>query len=527
MVNRATQSPEYWSAFKLSSDDADYISNLLLEAGKPTAVVSLAAALINHRVERENSTLRREMERSAIYQPKKTFGAGDEVLFPALGFLSGQVIERRAGVNPELGTFEIVTLRMRDGAERDFAAGLVGSHRLNDDDALSAMLNQQGEVVAPDTLVALYSQNVAAALETELARRDAFIKIGPDWFLRALMADVGIGHLNLAEAVLDIANGGPLATSVILRDLGLPADVAGSLQVVSLNSALANDDRFDEVSLDHEPAWFLRKLEPAEVRNMPQQLVHVPRSAVDVQAALQMLAQELDDELDFQIADPVAGTLPTDNATVILTFPHRRAGTLGWGRKLAAVLPDMFKPRLPIYFQDKLSGKRFTVWLVKDGRYIFGLGDWYKLNDLPTGAELEIARTGEANVFTIDARRHKPRREWVRHASLRDQRLRLETAQKSITCQTDDLMSVFIDDVKVFDALRAQSVDVVQIVKDVFPEISKLSPQGNVHARTLFAVANVVARVSPLDVFGALTTSGLYAPVGDYYWHLGDKHQAP
>lgn len=485
---------------------------------------TLAVALIKQRIERENNTLRREMERSSIYQPKKTFGAGADVLFPALGFVSGKVVAIRPGVNPDLGAFDVVTVEMRDGASRDFAANLLGQHRLNDDAALSALLNQRGEVVAPEVLCDLYAPTIVNVLDTELPRRETFIHIGTDWFLRALMADVGAGHLNLAEAVLDVANGGPLPTSVILRDLGLPADVTGSLQVVSLNSALAHDDRFDEVSLDSEPAWFLRRLEPLEVRTVPSQLIHVPRIQTEVQPALIQLAEALDDELDFENVKVGSADLSTEKATIVLTFPHRRAGTLGWGHRLGAILPNVSKPRLPIYVQDKVTGKRFAVWLVKDGRYIFGLGDWYKQNDLPAGAELEIARTSEANVFLIDAKRHKPRREWVRHASLRDQKFRLETAQKSISCQTDDLMSVFIDDVRIFDALRAQHTDVVQIVREIFPEIAKLSPQGNVHARTLFAVANVVSRVAPLDVFGALTTSGLYAPVGDYYWHLSDKN---
>ena len=66
-----------------------------------------------------------------------------------------------------------------------------------------------------------------------------------------------------------------------------------------------------------------------------------------------------------------------------------------------------------------------------------------------------------------------------------------------------------------------QSIE--QAVKDAFPEISKLSPQGNTHARTLYAVVNVITRAAPLDVFAALTASGLYTPVGDNYWHMSDK----
>ena len=51
----------------------------------------------------------------------------------------------------------------------------------------------------------------------------------------------------------------------------------------------------------------------------------------------------------------------------------------------------------------------------------------------------------------------------------------------------------------------------------------KLSPQGNVHARTLYSVANLATRSAPQDVFAALVASGTYMPVGDNYWHLGER----
>jgi len=81
-----------------------------------------------------------------------------------------------------------------------------------------------------------------------------------------------------------------------------------------------------------------------------------------------------------------------------------------------------------------------------------------------------------------------------------------------------------VDDPRAFDALRSDRPrDVMQAVREAFPEIAKLSPQGNVHARTLYAVVNLIARCAPTDVFAALTASGSYVPVGDHYWHLGER----
>lgn len=79
-----------------------------------------------------------------------------------------------------------------------------------------------------------------------------------------------------------------------------------------------------------------------------------------------------------------------------------------------------------------------------------------------------------------------------------------------------------MDDPRAFDGLHERSRDVAYAVREAFPEIAKLSPQGNVHARTLYAVVNVIVRAAPRDVFSALVASGAYVQVGDNYWHLGD-----
>jgi hypothetical protein len=109
-------------------------------------------------------------------------------------------------------------------------------------------------------------------------------------------------------------------------------------------------------------------------------------------------------------------------------------------------------------------------------------------------------------------------------AANRDNHLRLETAQRAVACEFDELMSVFVDNPAILDSLRGETPrEVAQAVREAFPEIAKLSPQGNVHARTLYAVVNVITRASAIDVFSALQTSGAYMPVGDNYWHLSEN----
>ncbi len=519
MIHRQTQTSEYWSAYSFTSGDAEYLYSFVLEEGKPKRITDLAMAIIRLRTEQESAAIRNQTSDKKFYQPKNSYQVGETLSFPALKFESGKVVGVRPASNPELGVFDVIAVEMPNGLQREFATNFAREHRLNDQEPTSFM--DSGSLTTVDELYELHGTHVADVVGNALEGNTEFIRIGDEWFLNAMMAEVNIGHLNLAEAVLDVVNGGPLTADQILHDLGLPPDVAANVQEASLNSALGADERFDEVSLNEIPAWFLRRLEPVEVREVPSQLIPTHfLGTTTLNEDLERLAADLDDELDYD------GALvePLDRALVELTFSHRRAGTLGWGKQLAAVLPQTDKPRIPLHFKDRVSQKEMTVWLVREGRYLWGLADWYKANDIPTGAYIEVSRSDADNLIWLDYRRHKPKREWVRVASARDGRLHLEMAQRAVSCDVDELMSVFVDDPRTLDGLRNDRPrDVAQAVRESFPEITKLSPQGNVHARTLYSAVNIYARTAPRDVFSALVAGGSYVPVGDNYWHLGER----
>jgi hypothetical protein len=522
VIHRQTQTRDYWTAYQFTQDDADFLSNLLLEGGTPKSLGELTLAVVSHRIDKEAAEIRRDLERRTIYQPKKTYKVGEELVFPALQLATGRVTELRPGHRPDKTPFDVVVVQMNDGTQREFAANYQWPHRLNDDNVLAA-LNDDGEVASAEQLNEMYGAHVSEVINAGLVKNSEFLHVGAEWFLRALMAEVNIGHLNLAEAVLDMSSGGPLPTGVILQELGLPPEIADNLQEISLNNALARDERFDDVSLDDGvSSWFLRRLEPPEVRAIPPVLLPGRYNGDHtISDDLHALAVELDDELDRQVMPPAE---PKESVSLVLTFPHRRAGTLGWTSRLATLLPGTSKSRVPVTFQDRVTNQQFVVWLVRDGQYIFGLGDWYKQNDIPAGAYMELQRGLANNVFLIDYKRRRPKREWVRVAADRDGHLRLETAQRAVACDFDELMSVFTDNPASLDGLRGTySRDVVQAVREAFPEIAKLSPQGNVHARTLYAVVNVITRASATDVFAALESSGTYMPVGDNYWHLSES----
>ena len=78
-----------------------------------------------------------------------------------------------------------------------------------------------------------------------------------------------LGHLNLVEAILDMAGGGPSPTQPLLEQIGLASNTNSKLVEFSLDHALQEDPRFDEVGPSGEILWFLHRLEPEGVLQTP------------------------------------------------------------------------------------------------------------------------------------------------------------------------------------------------------------------------------------------------------------------
>jgi hypothetical protein len=163
-------------------------------------------------------------------------------------------------------------------------------------------------------------------------------------------------------------------------------------------------------------------------------------------------------------------------------------------------------------------------WVVGEGRYVYGLEEWYRTYDVPTGAYLELARGERLGTVVIRRRSRRPRREWVWVASPVDGRLIFEMRKRLIACEHDELIVVAGEAPEVMDTVWAhtheQRLSLSQLIADMFPELAKLSPQGAVHATTLCNAVNFAKRIPPGPLLAELVTSGVHAPVGDNYWVL-------
>ena len=162
------------------------------------------------------------------------------------------------------------------------------------------------------------------------------------------------------------------------------------------------------------------------------------------------------------------------------------------------------------------------VWVVRDGRYLFGLKDWYQKNNILVGAYLTLRRADEPDVVLIDFDRRKPQREDVRLATVADGRIRFEFQRRSVACGYDDLMVVGTDYTAAIDTIfeRAKSRTLASLVAALLPELGALSPQNAVHAKTLYSVMNMVRRVPPGPLFAELVRNPAFVPIGEHYWRF-------
>jgi hypothetical protein len=246
---------DYWDEFELNDSDIEFLYNYLLEVETPLPSEDLAAVLVEERIRLEIQRLeQQQLEGGDIYLPKETYEPEKQLVFPALGGRTGTVIAKRAGWNPDYGDFDVIKVRFDDGDEKEFAAGFE-THTLNEPPDL------EDDIPTVDEVISAHGDLLVERLEDGLFANPDFVRIAFKWFPRALLMAVNTGHLNLAEAVLDMSGGGPLPTSELLEPLDLGVDENPKLVEFSLDLALQEDPRFDEVGPEGEILWYLKRLD--------------------------------------------------------------------------------------------------------------------------------------------------------------------------------------------------------------------------------------------------------------------------
>ena len=263
---------DYWENFSLNNEDVQYLYEHLLEIETPQTPQELVAVLVEDRLRRERAAMeRKQSEGGAVYLPKESYKAGDKLVFPALAGQSGSVSSVRPANSYLEESFEVIEVALESGETRQFATGLQ-EHGLNNPPEIS----EDDPLLSPQAVIAAWEDVLVERLSEDLSNNDDFVYIAGRWFPIALVVDINEGHLNLAEAILDMHSGGPLATTEIVNNVDLPKGDSAKLAEFSMDMALQEDQRFDEVGSAGKVLWFLHRHEPEAVQRTPLYLRHAP-----------------------------------------------------------------------------------------------------------------------------------------------------------------------------------------------------------------------------------------------------------
>lgn len=516
---------DYWSTLELKDEDIEFLYNHILELEIPQNSQELAAALVDERLRLEKQAI--EIQRSSggvMYYPKEHYTLGQKLVFPAMNWRHGEVIDVRPGQNPDVGPFDVIRVAFDNSDTKEYAAGLA-EHLLNQPPTIV----QDDETFNPKIILKKYGEQIAASLESEFIKNEDFVRIAGRWFPRALLININAGHLNLAEAVLDMAGGGPMATSELLKQVEIPSNVNPKLLEFSLDLALWEDARFDEVGPSGTVLWYLNRLEPEGVRYVPQWLRY-PEIDYDhslLTPAMLVLERDLDDELS-----PSEGKYPLLNEVQIrMIYPHLRAGTLPLCARVRHLFPTALEaPRVRLTLVDADNGQKFPAWVVRQHHYVYGLQDWYRLRGLMPGSPVRVRHGDQPGEVIVQAEVRRPNREWIRTVLVGSDGGTVFAMLKQVVASgVDERMAIAVPDMDSLDLVWTQvqkeRVPFERIVVNTVRELAKLNPQSHVHASELYAAVNIMRRCPPGPILALLASRPWFVHVGDLHYRFDDSER--
>ena len=514
---------DYWDDFELQDDDIEFLYGHLLDTETPLTPQELITSLVEDRIQRELKQIEeKRLAGGNVYLPQEQYALEERVVFPALDWRQAEVIDSRDGHNPDSGDFSVIKVRFENGEEREFASGLE-DHTLNNPYEVA----EESDGPTVQSILDEYEDFLVERLEQGLKENDDFVYIAGRWFPRALLVDVNTGHLNLAEAVLDMSGGGPVPTQTLIDQVELPSNENPKLVEFSLDLALQDDPRFDEVGPEGKVLWYLQRLEPESVREIPEQLryreVEYDRDILSPE----MLALEsrLDDELSPN-GDPAADD---ESVQIHLLYPHWRVGALPLTHRIRSFFPTAYDaPRILFTLVDGDSGEKFPGWVVRDGSYVIGLDEWYRKYELIPGSTILVQRGNRPGEVIVKVESQRSRRDWVRTVLVgADGGVVFATLKQVVSATYDERMGVMVPDVNALDSVwekrKKQPPPFERVVADVARELTKLNPQNHVHVTELYAAVNLVRRVPPGPIMTLLDSRPWFVHVGDLHFRFDDS----
>jgi hypothetical protein len=515
---------DYWETLEISDTDINFLYNYLIEQEKPTSLDELVRAFITERIQQIQMMLeKRRQGEGKLYVPKEHYEVGEMLVFPVFNWTKGEVTSKRAGVNPEISAFDVIGVTFQDGSQRSLVSGF-DDHPLNK----PIPLTTDNSFSNVEEIISNHGNLIAKELDDEISTNPDLICIANQWFPKALLVDVNIGYRNLAEALLDMEGGGPLSTEAILKQIDLPTDVSQELTSFSLNYALHQDVRFDEVGATGEVVWFLKRLEPEWVQHKPIYLQYQPieYNEEEIHHLKDLFSRQIVDEIE----DHPGRISQEEELTISLLYPHWRSGALPLAAEVTHLFPTALESvRVRFTFIDENSRNRFSGWVVRPGHYIGGLSEWYLDQGVIPGSLIHLRRGTQDGEVLIRVDRRRSTRDWMRTVLVgSDGGIVFAMLKQQISTETDERMAIYIPDKNPLDALwlnaKHGKYELTRIIIQMMRELIKLNPQGHVHFEELYAAVNLRFRCPPGLILSILMEQPWATHMGDLYFNLNREH---
>lgn len=512
---------EYWQNFSITPKDVDAIQNYLFETEKPLGSKEIARVLINERIKTENDLFIKE-QRSAgeIYTPGHIYSVGQSIVFPALNFAKGKVQSVRQGNNPDHGVFEVMQIDLADGSTRSFAFNLL-DHKLN-----KPAEEENDPSTNVEAVITRYGLSIEKKISQALAKDGNLVQIAYMWFPEALLVTINKGNLNLAEAILEMNDGQPMTTQELMSQIDLSDNSNNVLTEFSVNYALQEDGRFDEVGPVGLVQWFLKRLEPEGVQNVPALLQYNPIEYDNASLPAEVI--QFEEQIDDELSELERSNGNPNEVSITLSFPHWRSGTLPISGRTINFFPTSLEaPRVLFSFVDERSGERFPAWVVRDRGYVFGLQKLFDKYKLIPGSILQLRKGHDNSEIIVDVKSRKASKEWVRTVLAgSDGGLVFAILKQEVSGEYNERLAIVVPDIASIDSaidhIKRSTRGPERIIRDVMIELTKLNPQGNVHAEEIYSAVNILLRIPPAPLLAILNSSEKFTHVGDLHYRIVD-----
>jgi hypothetical protein len=233
------------------------------------------------------------------------------------------------------------------------------------------------------------------------------------------------------------------------------------------------------------------------------------------------LEKRLDDELSEIERDDEE---ESENVTLALIYPHLRVGTLPLSSRVRPLFPTAYEaPRVRFTLVDGKTDKRFPGWVVREHKYVYGLSDFYKDNELMPGGLVSIRKGENPGEVIVEAKSYRSKKDWLRTAIIgTDGVVVFAMLKQSVSAEFNERMAIAVPAYDTVDQAWTQTAkrSLDQLVVSMIREMSKLTPQGHVHAQELYSAVNIVRRVPPAPLFALLQTKDEISHVGDLHFKL-------